>query len=261
MDNSQIYNISIVSMILTYFFASILILLHILFKTGVATDFLTSIVKMSLQLLAAGYILTYIFQFNLFYLTTFVYIFMSFVASHIIYKKAKIRIKPMLYLTIIIVTSVDFTILLGFLILIAKPNPFYDARYLIPIAGMILGNTMNAAVLALNHYFNRISKDKKTIEAYLSCGATAFESSRSLIIDALKVAILPTLANMSGIGVVSLPGMMTGQILSGIDPIIAIKYQISIMVAITSGVTYVSLFLLLLSIKFTFNKYYQLINI
>jgi len=72
---------------------------------------------------------------------------------------------------------------------------------------------------------------------------------------------LPTLANMSGVGVVSLPGMMTGQILSGIDPIIAVKYQISIMVAINSGVTYVSLLLLLISIKVTFNKYGQLTNI
>jgi len=66
---------------------------------------------------------------------------------------------------------------------------------------------------------------------------------------------------MSGVGVVSLPGMMTGQILSGIDPIIAVKYQISIMVAINSGVTYVSLLLLLISIKVTFNKYGQLTNI
>ena len=261
MDNSQLYNISIVSMILTYFLASILILLHMLFKTGLAKDFFTSLVKMSVQLLAAGYILTYIFQFNLFYLTTLIYVFMSLFASRIIYKKAKITITPMLYFTMLIVAFVDFIILLGFLLLIAKPNPFYDAQYLIPIAGMILGNTMNGAVLALNHYFNRISNDKKIIEAYLSCGATAFESSRFLLIDALKVAILPTLANMSGIGVVSLPGMMTGQILSGIDPIIAVKYQISIMVAINSGVTYVSLLLLLISIKVTFNKYGQLTNI
>jgi len=67
----------------------------------------------------------------------------------------------MLYFTMLIVAFVDFIILLGFLLLIAKPNPFYDAQYLIPIAGMILGNTMNGAVLALNHYFNRISNDKK----------------------------------------------------------------------------------------------------
>lgn len=259
MDNSEIYNISIVSMILTYFFASILLLLHIIFKTSLAKDFFTSLLKMSLQLLAAGYILIYIFHLNLFYITTIVYLFMCFSASRIIYKKAKVKAKKIFYVTLLVVASVDFIIIIGFLIFINKPSPFYDARYFIPIAGMVLGNTMNAAVLALNHYYSRLIRDKKIIEAYLSCGATAYESTKFLVIDALKVAILPSLANMSGIGVVSLPGLMTGQILSGINPVIAVKYQISIMIAINSGVTYVSLLLLLLCVKNTFNKFYQLI--
>lgn len=259
MDNTQIYNISIISMILTYFFASIILLLHILIKTSLAKDFFISLLKMSLQLLAAGYILIYIFHLNLFYLNTIVYLFMCFSASRIIYKKARIKIKRIFYITLFVITSIDFIIILGFLIFISKPSPFYDARYFIPIAGMILGNTMNSAVLALNHFFGRLTKDKKVIEAYLSCGATTYESCKFLVKDALKVAILPALANMSGIGVVSLPGMMTGQILSGINPIIAVKYQISIMIAINSGVTYVSLLLLILSVKNSFNKFYQLI--
>jgi putative ABC transport system permease protein len=261
MSNPQIYNISIASMILTYFFASILLLLHILFKTGLAKDFFTSLLKMTIQLLAAGFILTYIFEFNIFYLTTFIYLFMSFFASRIIYKKAKVKIKIFFYTIMVTVTIVNFIILLGFLLFISRADPFYDAKYFIPIAGMILGNSMNAAVLALNHYYSRLSKDKKIIEAYLSCGATAYESSRFLVIDALRVAILPSIANMSGIGVVSLPGMMTGQILSGINPIIAVKYQISIMIAISSGLTYVSLLLLIFSVKISFNKYHQLINL
>jgi putative ABC transport system permease protein len=186
---------------------------------------------------------------------------MCFSASRIIYKKARIKIKRIFYITLFVITSIDFIIILGFLIFISKPSPFYDARYFIPIAGMILGNSMNTAVLALDYYYRRLSKDRKIIEAYLSCGATAYESSKFIVIDALRVAILPSIASMSGIGVVSLPGMMTGQILSGINPIIAVKYQISIMIAISSGLTYVSLLLLIFSVKISFNKYHQLINI
>lgn len=245
-------------MLLSYFFASILLLLHSLFKTELAKDFFISLVKMSFQLLIAGYLLIYIFRFNLFYLTTLMYLFMCIAASRIIYKKSRVKTKSIFPFALVIIATVDFVIIIGFLIFISKPNPFFDARYFIPIAGMILGNSMNSTVLALNYYYDRLVKDKKIIEAYLSCGATIFESSKFLFKDAIRVAILPALANMSGIGIVSLPGMMTGQILSGINPLIAVKYQIAIMIAINSGITYVSICLLIVCIRKSFNKYYQL---
>jgi len=110
-----------------------------------------------------------------------------------------------------------------------RPNPWYDPRYAIPLLGMILGNCMTGIALGLDTLTTSLISRRAGVEAQLMLGATRQEAVAPVTREALRSALMPTINSMSATGVVSLPGMMTGQLLAGIRPIEAIKYQIVIM--------------------------------
>jgi len=116
-----------------------------------------------------------------------------------------------------------------------SPDPWYDPRYAIPLMGMILGNTMNGVSIGLDRMIAGVVDRRAAIEARLCLGAEAKEAFRPVVSDALRAAFIPTINGMSAAGIVSLPGMMTGQILAGADPVEAVKYQIIIMFLIAGG--------------------------
>ncbi len=116
-----------------------------------------------------------------------------------------------------------------------RPDPWYDPRFAIPILGMILGNTMTGVALGLHTLTVGAVRERSTIEAQLALGASRTEALRSTARGALRTALIPIINSMSATGLVSLPGMMTGQILSGVDPIEAVKYQLLISFLIAGG--------------------------
>jgi len=116
-----------------------------------------------------------------------------------------------------------------------SPDPWYDPRYAIPLMGMILGNTMNGVSIGLDRMISGMVERRVAIEARLCLGAEAREAFRPVVRAALRAAFIPTINGMSAAGIVSLPGMMTGQILAGADPVEAVKYQIIIMFLIAGG--------------------------
>jgi len=116
-----------------------------------------------------------------------------------------------------------------------SPDPWYDPRYAIPLMGMILGNTMNGVSIGLDRMVSGMVERRVAIEARLCLGAEAREAFRPVVRAALRAAFIPTINGMSAAGIVSLPGMMTGQILAGADPVEAVKYQIIIMFLIAGG--------------------------
>lgn len=116
---------------------------------------------------------------------------------------------------------------------VVQPQPWYEAQYAIPLLGMILGNSMTAIGLGLDALTKSAVKQKNQIEAQLALGKTVKESMMFLKRQSLHTAMIPVINMLAAAGIVSLPGMMTGQILAGIDPIEAVKYQIMIMLLIT----------------------------
>ncbi len=116
-----------------------------------------------------------------------------------------------------------------------SPEPWYNPRYAIPILGMILGNTMNGVSLGLERLLSGAVRERVAIEAQLALGADAARAMRPVVRDALRAGLIPTINGMAAAGVVSLPGMMTGQILAGVPPLEAVKYQILIMFLIAGG--------------------------
>jgi putative ABC transport system permease protein len=116
-----------------------------------------------------------------------------------------------------------------------RPNPWYDPRYAIPLLGMILGNCMTGIALGLNTLTTTLVTRRAGVEAQLMLGASRWDAVAPVTRDALRSALMPTINSMAATGLVSLPGMMTGQILGGVSPVEAVKYQILVMFLIAGG--------------------------
>jgi putative ABC transport system permease protein len=116
-----------------------------------------------------------------------------------------------------------------------RPTPWYDPRYAIPLLGMILGNCMTGIGLGLNTLAASLVSRRAGVEAQLMLGVTRNLAVAPVTREALRSALMPVINSMSVTGVVSLPGMMTGQILGGVPPAEAVKYQILVMFLIAGG--------------------------
>jgi putative ABC transport system permease protein len=116
-----------------------------------------------------------------------------------------------------------------------RPDPWYDPRYAVPLLGMILGNTMTGVALGLNTLTIGVATRRAAVEARLMLGAGRLEAMGPVVRQALRSALLPIINSMAATGVVSLPGMMTGQILGGVAPAEAVKYQILVLFLIAGA--------------------------
>jgi putative ABC transport system permease protein len=115
-------------------------------------------------------------------------------------------------------------------------DPWYAPRYILPILGMMLGNTMSGVSLVLDTILDGAARDRAAIEAQLALGAGRFDAMSQVMRRGFKTGLMPILSSMAATGIVALPGMMTGQILAGVNPVDAAKYQVMILLLI-SGAT------------------------
>ena len=116
-----------------------------------------------------------------------------------------------------------------------RPDPWYEARVALPLLGMILGNTMNGIALGIDRLLNGAARERLAIESRLALGHDKAQAFGGVVREALRSGMIPTINAMSAVGLVSIPGMMTGQILAGIEPMEAVKYQLLIMFLIAGG--------------------------
>jgi putative ABC transport system permease protein len=122
-----------------------------------------------------------------------------------------------------------FSVTLLALTVVVSPEPWYRPRYAIPILGLMLGNTMSAVALGLNYLFSTAAAQREQIDQRLALGESYREASAELRAEAVHTGLIPVMNGMAAAGLVSLPGIMTGQILAGAPPVEAVKYQIVIM--------------------------------
>lgn len=205
------------------------------YRTGLLKDLFISTARMSIQLMLAGFYLKYIFALDNLYINIGWVVLMIIAASSTIVKRADLQIKDF-YLPVLFGVLIN-VIINGaiFALAVMSGQEFFSARYLIPIMGMVIGNTLTATIVGIKSFFQSIQKDEDHYKYMLMCGASKSESLFDYISAALKMAFSPTIAQNATIGLIWLPGMMTGQILGGSDPLTAIKYQILIIVAIFAG--------------------------
>lgn len=194
-----------------------------------------SVVRMTAQLLFVGFYLQFVFRWNNPWLNLLWIAVMVMVADASIIRGCGLKAVRFLFpLSVALLVGV-LVPLLFFLAVIIRPDPVMDARFVIPIAGMILGNCLRADIVGIRSYYEALARREKSYLQSLASGARMSEALTPFVREALRDALAPTIATMATMGVVSLPGMMTGVILGGADPATAIKYQIAIMLAIFSG--------------------------
>lgn len=214
---------------------------------------ITSIVRMCVQLGFVGVYLEFLFKFNSPFLNTAYILIMISIACHSILKSSRLRIKS-LFIPLFFSMLIPFTIILFFFnAVVVRIDNLFEAKYMIPIGGMLLGNCLRSIIIGLNSFYSGIKKDEKVYLYSLSLFGSRIQALKPYFIESFSAAITPTIASMATIGLVSLPGMMTGQILGGSIPSVAIKYQIAIMFSIFYTEYFSTILAILFSLKVGFN--------
>ncbi|WP_101908714.1 ABC transporter permease [Marasmitruncus massiliensis] len=247
-------NISMDSLLI----ASSLVMVSLLFsyfqKLKLEKETIISVVRAIIQLIAVSYILEYIFGLNNPLFTTLLILIMTFNAAYNASKRGK-GMKDRLLVSFVSIT-VGAGITLSILVFSGAIK--YQPNQVIPVSGMIISNAM----VALGLCFRQLSSDFKNrrdeVETKLSLGADILPSSIEIIRDSIRTGMIPTIDSAKTLGIVSLPGMMTGLILAGTSPLQAIRYQILVTFMLMSTTAISSFMACYLSYRSFFNKRKQL---
>ncbi len=197
-------------------------------RVGLARGFLIGAVRAVVQLSIVGYVLVYLFAVRRWYLVLLALLVMLLAATKTATDRQKTnrRALAMIGGTAMLIGA---GITLAYVdIAVVRVHPWYDPQYLIPLFGMIIGNAMNGAALAAERLTSEMTARRSEIEAYLALGGTPERASREAVRRAIGAALIPGVNGLMVVGLVALPGMMTGQILAGASPLLAIRYQIMV---------------------------------
>ena len=241
---------------LTLIFVLIPLLLSKVLKLGLEKDTMIATIRSIIQLLAVGYILKFVFETgSIIYILLMVELMIFTATLNARKKGAGIRgITWKIASTLVVVEVVTQGVLLGFGIIPAT------AQYIIPISGMLIGNSMVLSILFLNRFTAEITSHQDEIELILSLGGTPKQAIHRQLISAIKASMIPTIESQKTIGLVQLPGMMSGQIIGGADPIQAVQFQLLIIFALLTTATLSSIMIGFLSYPVLFNERMQIIE-
>lgn len=231
-------------------------------QLGLGKDMLWGAVRSFLQLTLTGYVLAFVFargDLGEWYWTLLALSVMLTVAV----KTAQGRVTEWLPgKTAVFAVSIvcgGLIVLIFVLGIVLRISPWYDPRYALPLAGMIFGNAMTAGTLAVSRFASDLKNRRLEIETALVLGATTSQAVQRIRRDALRTAIIPSVNALLVVGVVSLPGMMTGQIIAGESPLLAVRYQVMVVYMITAAATFTSVISVVAAIRQAFTPAQQLV--
>jgi len=223
-------------------------------RLGLEKDMLISSVRAVIQLTIIGFVLKFVFNLDNILFTTIILLLMVYNASTVTAKRG-VGIEQSLWIAFISILS-GLVVTLGGLI--AFEAITYQPSQVIPVSGMVVGNSMVATSLLFKSLLHNFQTKQEEIEVKLCLGSTPKEASRNLLRDSIKTAMLPTFDSMKTLGIVQLPGMMTGLILAGVAPDSAIKYQIMVAFMLAGAVSISSFVASYWAYQQFFNKLSQL---
>jgi len=237
--------------------ASVLIVVNLALslwlRLGLAGSLLLASSRMVVQLLLVGLVLGYVFSLNRPLPVLAIALVMASLAGVSAVNRSQRRFHGVWWDSLLTITGSAFVVTGLSLVGVLRVRPWFEAQYAIPLLGMVLGNSLNAVSLALDRFLAGVAQGRERIESDLALGASRWEAAHGLIRDSLRTGMIPTINAMMVMGVVSLPGMMTGQILAGADPADAVRYQIVIMFMIASATALGALGVTLLAFRAVFD--------
>lgn len=214
-----------------------------------------SFLRMSVQLALAGVFLTFLFEYNNSVLNILWLCVMITVAAYEAVRKQDVSIRKLYLPTVIAFIIATVLSLIYFEVLVLQGGGFSEARFLIPIGGMLLGNSLGGTIIATSLFYNDIQRNENRYVSALSFGAQRKEALLPHFRVALKSALKPSLGNVAVMGIVFLPGLMTGQLIAGLSPMTAITYQIALMLVIYTSTTICVTLSIILTSYISFDTY------
>lgn len=223
---------------------------------GLERDTIIAVIRSIIQLLAVGYILKFVFDSeHMMYIFLMVTIMIAAATQSARKKGVSIKgITWKLIVTLLVIEVLTQSILLGFKITPAT------AQYIIPISGMVIGNSMVLAILFLNRFTSEVEAHQDETELILSLGGTPKQAIHTQLITSIKASMIPTIESQKTIGLVQLPGMMSGQIIAGANPMQAVQFQLLILFLLLTTAAVTSAMLGYLSYPSLFNQRMQLLR-
>jgi putative ABC transport system permease protein len=216
-------------------------------RLGLTSRYLVGGLRAFLQLFAVGYVLVYVFHAERWWLVLLALAVMLVAATAAATRGRALGSNRMRLwqisgtgmlissgLTLAYVTQV-----------VLRVSPWYEPRYLVPLFGMIVGNAMNGAALAVERLESELVRERGTVEAYLALGATPARAAAEPVRRALTAALIPSVNGLMVVGLVQLPGMMTGQIIAGASPLLAVRYQVVVAFMLTFATALTSVLVVL----------------
>ncbi|KAJ9069235.1 hypothetical protein DSO57_1020680 [Entomophthora muscae] len=161
-------------------------------------------------------------------------VFVVLAAYEAVFHQSKLRYRhmfPIVFVSVAVSTGVVALLGIG---AVMRVKPFYLANQFVPLVGLLLGNSIAGISIGIRTALMSLAENQLAVEAYLSMGASRWEASRPIAIRSIQLGMMPTVNAMSAMGIISIPGMMTGQILGGADVMVAVRYQIIAMFMVAS---------------------------
>ena len=221
---------------------------------GLGRRLLTAAVRMTVQLLLVGLVLRWVFALDRWWAVAGVLSLMTLTAGISAVRRTDRRFAGVWTAGIVSVWSSAWIVGALALLVIVRVEPWWRPQYAIPLVGMILGNTLTGISLGLDRFVGEVETRRDEVETLLALGATRWEAAAGPLREAVRTGMIPILNAMLVAGIVSLPGMMTGQLIAGADPLQAVRYQIVIMFLIASGSALGTVVAVLLSYRRLFDS-------
>lgn len=193
-------------------------------KLGISKEMMTASVRAFVQLTVIGYIITFVFSIENPVLFLFIIFIMIVIASRTSAKRGE-AFERSLWIAFAALVAAEAA---SVVIWVAFDIVDFEAQYILPMSGMIIGSSMVAVSLVFDRLKREFDSTKELIMGKLALGATRRQASQELIEATVKAALIPSMEGMKTIGLVQLPGMMTGAIIAGASPVVAVKYQLVI---------------------------------
>lgn len=219
--------------------------LSVYYQLKLEKDLGIGVIRTFVQLLAMGYLLKILFGLHNAVLVLGLYALMTLFSVHIVRGRVKQKGIPYLFPTTMAVLFSYTLITILVTKVVIGADPWWDPQYFIPIGGMVAGNSMNSLSLTLERFFSDLKSRRAEVEMLLCHGADYKEATVDIFRNALRAGMIPAINSLMGVGLVSLPGMMTGQILAGADPEEAVRYQIVVMFMLVASTALSSIIVLL----------------
>ena len=212
------YDIDVWGLVLALGMVAAAAIISELMHMGIGRTLMWSACRALVQLCAMGFIISYVIRSNSVWMVFALMTVMLIAAVQIVMSRAHGIPKGLagpIFLSLVITMLLMLALVTE---LIVRPHPWYAPQLVVPLTGMLLGNTVSALAVGLSRFYESMEERRDEVDMMLALGATAWESARPSVISSIRLGLLPTTASLASSGIVTIPGMMTGQVIAGGDP-------------------------------------------